>query len=343
MLNVRKRFTSVAGVILVSVLVFSSTAFAASGAPNAGVVLNGTAPGISNGLDNKFNIDVKDLKVDSTNMGTKTGNKVYFQAKPKSGTGSKLVTPMHVGENHQPVAELACITLAGESASGLYTQNTIIGCLWAYFDGSTLVNLCSDPDGDQIMQYEFSGLPDGSYMGTVTSNGVVVGIAVQLAQPGSYTLNFRCEDQHGLWSANFRQPLSIYNINNEPEDVTITQIGSQGLRNYGMGWHYMVRSDAAGILTEFSGLVTDSSSAPSANFPITIYIKRDGSYYWMATGSTNSSGMFYISSYTYVPLYSPSLSAPDENLYRYLYVVADVEVWCGDKLLGQTPFYILVV
>ncbi len=112
------------------------------------------------------------------------------------------------------------------------------------------------------------------------------------------------------------------------------------LVNYGQGNHYYVRSDTSTVLTEFVGTVKDKSGNPVTNAPIQIVVRRNNTAI-QGSNCVFSNGQFYADSFICVDMYNPTLSTLQPDGYQYWFVMASVEIYCGNKYLGGDVFYIL--
>ncbi|MEJ8552747.1 hypothetical protein, partial [Tepidibacter sp. Z1-5] len=99
--------------------------------------------------------------------------------------------------NRPPVAELQYMILNPESViDGKITTDTQISWLWLYNNQSFVY----DPDGDEIADIDVSGINEDDIIQTLDGGTEFQGFATQFKSPGKYTLEFKIQDNQGLWS-----------------------------------------------------------------------------------------------------------------------------------------------
>lgn len=137
--------------------------------------------------------------------------------------------------NHPPIADLQYLILNPESLKdNQVTKETQIAWLYS-FDGT---DFTYDPDGDTITGMYIGGIPQNAIIGELPGQGFVT----QFSEPGTYTLLFQAEDEHGalseIWGMNIRV-VAYSAINNLKinytigSDVTNTvYFGEKGYLNY---------------------------------------------------------------------------------------------------------------
>ncbi len=137
--------------------------------------------------DNKTIIHMEDINI---NGGSKRSD--------INSINSDTSVTKDVDENHPPIADLRYIVLnpATLTPEGYLTTNTLVAWVWSLDD----TKFSYDPDGDELISAEVGGIPSSAILGDATQNNEKIGFVVQITTPGTYTMTFRCQDEHGVWS-----------------------------------------------------------------------------------------------------------------------------------------------
>ncbi|MEJ8555022.1 hypothetical protein, partial [Tepidibacter sp. Z1-5] len=122
---------------------------------------------------------------------------VKLRVKDNSGEWSEWTEVKFSITNRAPVAELQYMILNPESViDGKITTDTQISWLWLYNNQSFVY----DPDGDEIADIDVSGINEDDIIQTLDGGTEFQGFATQFKSPGKYTLEFKIQDNQGLWS-----------------------------------------------------------------------------------------------------------------------------------------------
>lgn len=219
-----------------------------------------------------------------------------------------------VTENSPPIASLEYLILNPESLyNNQVTVETQIAWLYSY-DGT---DFTYDPDGDVITGMYVGGIPQECIVGELPDMGFVT----QFPQPGTYTLLFQAEDEHGavsdVWGMNITvvEYSAIRNLNMNTSyggTVTPTYENSKGYLDYqasmSMGedpyyiWDAAISQDYPDALPskrfdnniQISGIITHPDGTPRANEPVIVYMPLSLNYALYETLTTDSNGKFSV-------------------------------------------------
>jgi alpha-tubulin suppressor-like RCC1 family protein len=149
-------------------------------------------------------IEAQNIKVDTSKpIDTEvSGDKILIHTNIKNSDKITSAAAMAADLNRPPIADLRCMVLNTETLTteNNFTTDTYVAWLWSY-NG---INYTYDPDGDAITNIVLDGIPSDSLIfDAYDENGNAVGFILRIITPGTYAMNFRCQDEHGIWSDNW--------------------------------------------------------------------------------------------------------------------------------------------
>lgn len=195
------KFKKIISFSLTFVMALASTTVAFAGT-------NNTGKETASMTDLKIDVNTKNMKIDPITSLSGSDNKTILHTNlANNAIKNSLLDSTATTTNTAPIAQLKNSVTNPESVTPLsyMTTDTQVLWLWSY-NGQ---NFSYDPDGDAITNVEVGGIPSSAISSVTDQNGNMIGFATKFSTAGNYTMTFRCQDEHGLWSNTWKTSFTV--------------------------------------------------------------------------------------------------------------------------------------